>query len=616
MNELNNKTLLSYIVTYRFHARVFLLCLSFAASVFGLLSPFFQKAFIDILTGQPSMHYLGYTVSSSALVNIFLAFGATLIAQGLSLSATFFGAREAYFIQKNLGQILYRKMLSLRRDTMNNKPIGEVVSIYATDVASATTLLEQTLPMGAAIFFPMVMAPLFIHSLYDVPLLPTLVTMAGLMIFHFLLSIRQSKFFFRFKQLAAERAGLVNEWIQNIRSLRILAWTQSFEKKIFAKRIEETSNRIDMVTNGQVNSSVASSVSFFINLSGMISMVYLSRHPVTPGEILALLWIFGVFLTRPFRALPWVFTFAFDSYSSIKRVEDFLKLGDSSEATKGLEIFKEPVVLNQKSPNIKIRGLNLTFQNQKILDAIDLDIPSGEFLAIVGEVGSGKSLLLFSLMREISSQFKEFNIGDQNMLELETERAKDYFTFVSQDGFVMSSTLRENIVFEYEASHAYDERVRNVLKQASFDPDKEALTDGLETEIGERGVNLSGGQKQRVSLGRAIFFNRPIVLLDDSLSAVDVDTERELLKNLLLGTWSKRTRILVTHRLSVLKSVDRIVFLENGRIKDIGTLPQLMSRSESFRNFTATTQNVHVDIKQELAEYASHNPEVIDRSGK
>ncbi len=561
------------------------------------------------------MHYFGLAVSPSAMTNIILAFFAALIGQALNLGASYYGVREGYFIQKQLGDILYQKMLSLRRDTMNKRSIGEVVSIYATDVASATTILEQTLPMGAAIIFPVILAPLFIRSLYDIPLTPILSTMFVLMVFHFLLSIRQSKFFFRFKQLAAERSGIVNEWMQNIRSLRILGWVTRFENKIFVKRIEETANRIDMVTNGQFNSSVASTVSFFINLSGMISMLYLSKRPVTPGEILALLWIFGVFLTRPFRALPWVFTFAFDSYSSIKRVEAFLKLGDANESAQDPEIFKKPPLAHHEtSPAIRIRGLNLSFQNQKILSEIDLDIAPGEFLAIVGEVGAGKSLLLYSLMREVNAKFEKFEIGEVNMLEVSDDRSRDFFTFVSQDGFVMSSNLRENIVFEYGASSQHDERVRQALLSAQFDIDRELADYGLDTEIGERGVNLSGGQRQRVSLARAIYFDRPIVLLDDSLSAVDVDTERELVQKLLLGDWKRRTRILVTHRLSVLSAVDRIIFLENGRISDMGKLSELMTRSQAFRNFTASVKVTPPPIPEILPSEVEAPETLIDSS--
>ena len=611
--------LLFYILIYRLPARFFLIGLSFVASFFGLLSPLFQKAFVDALTGQERMQFFGIGLSSNALLNMCLAFLASLLSQFLSTSAVYYGAREGFFIQKHLGSIIYKKMLSLRRDTMNHRSIGEVISIYATDVASATTLLEQTLPSGAGIIFPIVMAPLFIHKLYDVPLLPTLLTMAFLVVFHLFLSIRQARFFFNFKQLAAERSGLVNEWIQNLRSLRILAWTKNFEKKIFSKRIEETKNRIDMVTNGQINSSVASSVSFFINLSAMISVIYFSHHAMTPGELLALLWVFGVFLTRPFRVLPWVMTFAFDSYSSIKRIELFLQLGDASEKYESPDLFyKSPVAIECSSPSLKISGLNLKLQDQKILDNFNLEIKAGEFLAVVGEVGSGKSLFLYSLLREVDAQFEEFKIGDQDILQLRPEQAKDYFTFVAQDAFVMSSNLRENIAFEYLPAQGIDDKVFAALQQAEFDPANESLNNGLDTEIGERGVNLSGGQRQRVGLARAVYFDRPIVLLDDSLSAVDVDTERKLVQNLLLGTWKNRTRILVSHRLSVLAYVDRIVFIEAGKISEIGTLPQLMSRSASFRNFTASARELRIETLSAISEFEGPSLQVadVDRGAK
>ena len=142
------------------------------------------------------------------------------------------------------------------------------------------------------------------------------------------------------------------------------------------------------------------------------------------------------------------------------------------------------------------------------------------------------------------------------------------------------------------------------MKRSQFDLSVEVLEKGLDTKIGERGVNLSGGQKQRVNLGRALFRYEslppqpsPIILLDDCLSAVDIKTEEKLVDELISGRWSNSTRILVTHRLSVLKHVDRILFFDEGRIRDQGTLAELMARSPDFRDFAkSTSQKAALEI--------------------
>jgi ABC-type multidrug transport system fused ATPase/permease subunit len=404
------------------------------------------------------------------------------------------------------------------------------------------------------------------------------------------LALRQSRFFYRFKQLAAERTGLVNEWIQNMRLLRILGWVENFEAKIFSKRIEETKNRVSMVTNGQLMGAFGSSISFVINLIGISSLVFLREKPVTPGELFALLWIFGVFLARPFRQIPWIFTFSFDSLTSLRRLERFFARPSDEENDDVFTAAVEEPMATVGAQGLQARGLNLVIGGKRLLSDLSFDVKPGEFVAVVGEVGSGKSLLILSLMGETGATFERLTIGGDDVLTMSANQRRHRFAFVPQEGFVMSASLRENIMFRYDATSAHDNEIEKSLAVAQFRLREEHLPDGLETEIGERGVNLSGGQRQRVSLARARFFDRPVILLDDCLSAVDVDTESQLIRELIDGEWKQRTRVLVTHRLSVLARVDRVFFMEDGRIVDSGLFSELLARNEKVRAFAASVE--------------------------
>jgi ABC-type multidrug transport system fused ATPase/permease subunit len=166
-------------------------------------------------------------------------------------------------------------------------------------------------------------------------------------------------------------------------------------------------------------------------------------------------------------------------------------------------------------------------------------------------------------------------------------RAK--IAFVPQEGFIMSASLRENVAFRYlpraMSDPALDEAVLVSLNAAEFRLGQERVNDGLDTEIGERGVNLSGGQRQRIGLARAHFADRPVILLEDPLSAVDVDTEQRLIEGLLNGAWANRARLLATHRMAVLPRCDHVIFLENGRVAAEGTYIELLRLSSSFRDF-------------------------------
>lgn len=590
------KSLFAEIVFTRFHFRLLILLSSLIAAGLGLLGPFFQKEFIDQLNGLSSQ--IHFMKTDTPLLLIVGAFACVLLAQAFSQLTNFLSAREALHMQRVFAERLYSKTLSMRVDTMSHRPVGEIVSLYATDVQGATVFLDQTLPAGCSTLFPLLLAPFAISMMFEIPLWPVVSIMVAITALNNFMAFRQSKFFYKFKQLAAERTGLVSEWIQNIRTIRILGWISHFEKNIFIKREVETDNRVMMVTNGQMMNAVASSITFVLNVVTLSSLVYFSKKPFTSGELLALLWIVGIFLTRPFRQMPWFFTFAFDSWTSVQRLQDFLN--SKNDKTDVAEIVPAATPIMEKYA-LHVRNLQLRINSRTVLENINLEVGHGEFVAIVGEVGSGKSMLLLSLLRETGASFQEYHIGEFDAMKASPDEVRGHFSFVPQEGFIMSASLRENVAFLYDTSPELDPLVEESLRLAQFDLGIERVENGLSTEIGERGVNLSGGQRQRVSLARVHLHSAPILLLDDCLSAVDVDTERKLFDQLILGAWQGRTRLLVTHRLSALHRVDRILFMEGGQIIDSGSFEELLARNEKFREYTTSVAKEAAAEKKEGA---------------
>ncbi|WP_413557724.1 ABC transporter ATP-binding protein [Bdellovibrio sp. HCB209] len=592
------RSLLAEVVFTRWHARLVILGCSLLAALFGIIGPFFQKEFIDMLTGtQTKLHLFEV---SSPLWYVLGAFLCVLASQAFSQLVNYLSSKEALFMQRVFAERLYSKTLNLRVDTMSHRPVGEIVSLYATDVPGATVFLDQTLPAGASTLFPLILSPFAISVLFDIPLWPTIVVMVVISCLNTFMAFRQSRFFFKFKQLAAERIGLVNEWIQNIRTIRILGWIHHFEDNIFAKREIETQNRVSMVTNGQMMNAISSSVTFILNVVTLASFVLYSKHAMTSGELLALLWIVAIFLTRPFRQMPWFFTFAFDSWTSLKRLEEFFSTQNNQTAESTNET-PEQAALDEKYA-VQVRGLNLRIGSRHILKNMNFDVKDGEFVAVVGEVGSGKSMLMLSLLRETGARFESYRIGATDALLEDNNSVRANYAYVPQEGFIMSASLRENVAFLYDIDPDRDGMVEESLRLAQFELNTERVEKGLSTEIGERGVNLSGGQRQRVSLARVHFHDAQILLLDDCLSAVDVDTEQKLFDSLLMGAWADRTRILVTHRLSALNRVDRILFLEDGRIIDQGTFEELLARNEKFREYTTTVAKEAAANKESEAD--------------
>ena len=607
--------MIAYSFRFRWPARLGIVALGLIAAAAGILSPFFQKVFVDRLlgvetAGAAATHGWGLLAEINSFAPVpalIAAFACTLTAQAMLLLLNFWGYYEGMLLQKELSERLYRKMLGIRGTSMGSTTVGEVVSIFATDVAGATVLVDQGIPMATSILFPLLFAPVAVMLLSDFPLWPMLVVIAVAFALNVYLATRQAYFFLRFKQLAAERIGIVNEWVQNVRLLRILGWIESFEGKIFAKRREETANRFKMVSNGQSMAAFGSSISYIINLTGVASLVFLSGRDVTPGELFALLWILGVFMTKPFRQLPWIFTFALDSITSIRRLEGFLmRPSDAGPlSSPGPEAPSESGTVG-----LSVRGLSLSIRGEEILSDISFDVRPGELVAVIGEVGAGKSLLGLSLMGETGATFSRYRLGPMDAMKLDQGQRRRFFAYVPQDGFVMSASLRENVAFRYDCPPEEDPRLERSLELAQFALDTEYLSEGIGAEIGERGVNLSGGQRQRVSLARAHHADRPVIFLDDCLSALDVDTESQLLRDLILGEWRGKTRILITHRLSALAHVDRVLFMENGRIVEDGKYEDLLAKSERVRGFVAT---VAKENEKEELEAESGEPRLVSR---
>jgi ATP-binding cassette subfamily B multidrug efflux pump len=573
------KNLLRLVFFYRFRWRLLILCISLLATLFGLAAPYFQKSFIDSLLVTP----LSFHSTILFLASSFAALLASLALNGLT---NYLGMREAVIMQGILAKKLFEKVLTLRTDSLRGHSVGEFVSVYATDIPHSTVFLEQSLPVGANIVFPLIIAPLALIFLFELPWEIVFISLLLIVMLNLFMAYRQSIFFFKFKKLAADRVTLVNEWIQNIRTLKILGWIEKFEEKIFSVRETETANRIAMVTNGQTMNSITSSLTFALSIGCLLLVIQVVGKDIEASTLIATLWIVGIFLTRPLRQLPWFFTFVFDSWTSLARISSFLSIENSRSDFK-MDAYKTVKPLQESELALDVENLNLIIDQKLILQNIQLKIKKGSFVCIVGEVGSGKSLLLLSLLGETGAQFEKYWIGSNNCHDLSLPQLKQFFSFVPQQGFIMSSSLRDNIAFQYQTTPQQDLKIQSALSFAQFDVEGEKMPQGLDTEIGERGVNLSGGQRQRVSIARVEFLKAPIILLDDCLSALDVKTENLLLKK--IEDWRDETVLMTTHRLSVLRRADWIIFLKHGQVALQGTL-STMKKNADFRDFIKQTE--------------------------
>jgi ATP-binding cassette, subfamily B, multidrug efflux pump len=224
---------------------------------------------------------------------------------------------------------------------------------------------------------------------------------------------------------------------------------------------------------------------------------------------------------------------------------------------------------------IVLRRVSVYYGSQTALDSIDLDIPAGSTLAVLGETGSGKSTLVKLITRTIDPSQGSVVLSGVDCRDLPLSGLRSQVGVVPQETFLFSLTLAENITLGVDS--ASEEDIRFAATVAGLDPDLEALPAGFETVVGERGIMLSGGQKQRVAIARAILKNPRILVLDDALSSVDSVTEQRILQH-LKSVMAARTTILVTHRVATAMHADKIVVLRHGRIVEQGTHASLVEK--------------------------------------
>jgi ATP-binding cassette subfamily B protein len=232
-------------------------------------------------------------------------------------------------------------------------------------------------------------------------------------------------------------------------------------------------------------------------------------------------------------------------------------------------------------PSIEVRGLTISVDDRKLLDDVSFSVPAGKTLAIVGPTGAGKTTLVDALVRLQDVAPGTVIVGGHDVTKLPLARLRAQFGYAPQDAFLFSATVAENIGFGVRdeggpGEAARRERVVRAGEAAGLGPDVTVLPDGWDTLVGERGITLSGGQRQRVALARALASEPRILMLDDTLSSVDAQTEREILTR-LAPILRERTSVVVSHRVAAVKEADLILVLDGGRVAERGTHPQLLA---------------------------------------
>lgn len=553
--------------------------ITIVATVFKLVVPMKIGDSVNFIKNYLDGNISEEVMQAGLLEGVLILLGATL------LSALFtFMMRQTFivvsrYIEYDLKNEVYLHYQKLCLSFYKQNRTGDLMNRISEDVS------KVRMYVGPALMYSTTTITLFIvtisYMFYKAPIL-TLYAVAPLPI----LSVA----IYKLSGLIHKRSTVVQQYLS-----KLTTFTQeSFSgiSVIKAYGIEPAINKqfIDLAeASKEKNVDLASVQALFfplmillIGLSNIL-VIYIGGSRYISGEIAEIgtvieFLIYVNMLTWPVAVVGWVTSMIQQAEASQKRINEFLdtKPGIINRTT------SETPILGK----IAFKNLSFTYEDTNItaLKNISFTVNPGETLAIIGNTGSGKSTILELIGRLYDVKDGTLLVGDTTIAALNLYALRNNIGYVPQDAFLFSDTIRNNIKFGKE--NATDAEVEEAARKAAVHNNITGFSKGYDTILGERGITLSGGQKQRVAIARAIIKDPEILLFDDCLSAVDTETEEEILTN-LTKIASNKTVIIVSHRVSSAKNADKIIVLEDGGILQEGTHNELVNKEGYYKELYA-----------------------------
>ena len=561
------KHLNKYLLKYKFKI-ITGIFITIIARVFALVAPNLIGNSITIIENYLfSNLYELEIVKEKLIINILMIIGSAILAGVFTFIMRQMLINVSRFIEFDLKNEIYNKYQTLSFDFYKNNRTGDLMNRISEDVSKVRMYI------GPAIMYTINTIALFtIVITYMINVAPklTMYTLIPLPVLSYII--------YKISIVINLKSKIVQEYLS-----KLTTYTQeSFSgvKIIKTYTIEKNINNglAELASSSKSkNMSLVKTQAWFfplmILLIGIsnILVVFIGGNQYMNNEIelgvLAEFIIYVNMLTWPVATVGWVTSIVQQAEASQKRINQFLN-------TKSSIVNKSKIQKSLKG-KIEYKNVDFSYPETKINASknISFCVEKGESLAIMGDIGSGKSTILELLCRIYDPIKGQILIDGYNLKEIGFNELRDSIGYVPQSTFLFSETIEKNIKFGKEKASKTD--LENAAKNACVFDDIISFKDGFHTLLGERGVNLSGGQKQRIAIARAIIKEPQILILDDSLSAVDTETEEKILSN--IGTISKNiTLIIATHRISSAKKCDKILVLENGKVIEYGTHNKLV----------------------------------------
>ncbi len=536
--------------------------------VAGLVIPWLLKVIVDLLPGRPSQATLVF-------------YAGLLFAAALVQAAARYGWRKYLFGPSRKVEFdLLNKLFShlLTQDTLyfQDRQVGDLMSRATNDLRAVRDFVGLgflILVDSTVVIVCSVALMLFIHPALTLAVLVPL-PFLSLLVFGFIREIGR-----RHEAVQAHLAKITARVQENLAGIRVL---HAFVQEENEQKKFEALNREYIDKNLRVTrlfGVFTPSLVFTIGIAAVIAL-WLGSRAVIAGEMTLGSFVafngYLMMLSWPMMGIGYVINLSQKGLAALGRVDEVLT---AKSRVTGRDASAGPVEIQGA---IEFRGVGFTYpgSGRPSLENVDLAIPAGGMLAVVGRIGSGKSTLARLLVRLFDASTGEVLIDGVPIRDIPLASLREKVVLVDQSPFLFSMTLAENVALGRPG--ATEEEIAAAVEAVGLGPDLSRLPEGLSTVVGERGLSLSGGQKQRIALARALLRRPRILILDDALSSLDAETEERVLRNLAERA-AGVTRVVIAHRLSVVAGADRIVVLGDGRVAEAGEAGELLRKGGHYK---------------------------------
>lgn len=530
-------------------------------AIYRLFNGFEKQKLIATIFGQ-SLLFFGLIVLALALLRgIFLFFMRQTIIL-MSRHIEYDLKNEIYQHYQKLSMAFYRR---------NNT--GDLMNRVTEDVSRVRMYLGPAImyTINTSVLFILIIVAMFnvnarlaVFALLPLPLLAVTIYYV-----HTIINQRSEKI----QEQLSSMSSFVQETFSGIRVIKAYVREDDIRKKFNQESEDYKTHSMSLV---QIQALFYPMMLLLVGISTIITVyiggVEVIKGTITSGNIAEFI-VYVNQLTFPVTSLGWVTSLIQRASASQKRINEFLQT--------------QPEIVSLSSDKIKLKGgiefkdVSFTYPDTGIqaIKNISFKVEPGQFIAIIGRTGCGKSTIANLLLRMYDADQGDILIDNKRIEKLDLNTYRDQVGFVPQEVFLFSDTIFNNIAFGL--SVAEPNQVEQAAKDAALYDNIIGFEKSFETMIGERGITLSGGQKQRLSIARALIKEPQILIFDDCLSAIDTRTEEEILNN-LGRLMNNKTSILIAHRVSTIKNADKILVMDGGEIIEQGTHHELMALKSTY----------------------------------